>query len=70
METLKISQELLNIIYPVGSVYLTINDVDPKTLFGGTWVKCSGGGKGHSHTLNNHTHDIPYFACYIWKRTA
>ena len=50
METLKISQELLNIIYPVGSVYLTINDVDPKTLFGGTWVKCSGGGKGHSHT--------------------
>ena len=43
MGKLKLSQEILNVIYPVGSVYLTINDVNPQTLFGGTWVKCSGG---------------------------
>ena len=43
MPKLKIAQELLDIIYPVGSVYLTINDVNPQTLFGGTWVKIYGG---------------------------
>ena len=189
MSKLKIAQDLFDIIYPIGSVYLTINDVNPQTLFGGTWVKCSGGfiygstgtgtsgdngngsgtsvsssgsgntgstslsvsqipshnhsitidskslvgdldslygssgispirdnavlsgvfsinnntrssvptynsnasgrglhidvshnhsassgntgsGSGHTHTLSNHSHTIPYFSCYIWKRTA
>ena len=189
MSKLKIAQDLFDIIYPIGSVYLTINDVNPQTLFGGTWVKCSGGfiygstgtgtsgtsgngsgtsvsssgsgntgstklsvsqmpshnhsitidsksltgdldslygssgisplrdnavlrgvfsknsvtrnnivsynangsgcglhidvshnhsassgntgsGSGHTHTVSNHSHTIPYFSCYIWKRTA
>lgn len=26
-------------IYPVGSVYLTVTNVNPTTLFGGTWVQ-------------------------------
>lgn len=37
----------------------------------------TGGGKGHTHTLNSHTHTlnnhqhkIPYIECYVWKRTA
>ena len=37
MSKLKIAQDLFDIIYPIGSVYLTINDVNPQTLFGGTW---------------------------------
>ncbi len=30
-------QENWLIVYPVGSVYINVNDVDPATLFGGTW---------------------------------
>ena len=29
--------ELINLIYPVGSIYMSVNAVDPSTLFGGTW---------------------------------
>lgn len=30
---------LLNYIYPVGSIYLSVNATNPGTLFGGTWVQ-------------------------------
>lgn len=43
MATLKISQEILNIIYPVGSIYLSVNDTDPSKCFGGTWVQIAKG---------------------------
>lgn len=29
--------DLFNLIYPIGSVYISINNVNPATLFGGTW---------------------------------
>lgn len=32
----------LNNIYPVGSIYISTNSVDPSTLFGGTWKKIEG----------------------------
>ncbi len=28
---------LLNAIYPVGSIYMSVNSTSPSTLFGGTW---------------------------------
>ena len=28
----------LNMVYPVGSIYMSVNNVSPSTLFGGTWA--------------------------------
>lgn len=35
--------ELLNLIYPVGSIYLSVNNVSPASFFGGTWVRWGNG---------------------------
>lgn len=31
--------EIIDLIYPVGSIYLSVNAVDPQTIFGGTWIQ-------------------------------
>ena len=38
-----IKQALLDTVYPIGSVYLSINSTNPQSLFGGTWVNVSQG---------------------------
>lgn len=35
-------RSLVDIIYPVGSIYMSVNSVNPGTLFGGTWQAISG----------------------------
>ena len=145
MAKLHLAQQILDIIWPVGSIYLSDNATNPNTKFGGTWAKLSGGfiygstitsgntystGNGtgtatNSHTLTineipshqhefpdrtivwdantgyntdivqdgsydnkivqfrpwgtkvgatgggkGHSHNIPYIACSIWRRTA
>ena len=37
-----LKSDLVDIIYPVGSIYLAYNHVNPSTLFGGTWVRIEG----------------------------
>jgi len=60
-----------NLIYPVGSIYMSVNSTSPSTLFGGTWTQLkdrfllgagdtySNGSTGGSATLQSHTHSIP-----------
>ena len=35
-------QDMFNLIYPVGSIYMSINNVNPSTLFGGEWSQIKG----------------------------
>ena len=32
-------KSLLDMVYPVGSIYLSVSETDPQTLFGGTWAR-------------------------------
>ena len=67
-----ITQQILNMIYPVGSIYMSVNNVSPATFIGGTWtaltdrvligagssyaVNATGGATSHTHTSAAHTH--------------
>ena len=35
-------KSLLDMVYPVGSIYLSVSGTDPQTLFGGTWEQIQG----------------------------
>lgn len=66
-------------IYPVGSIYLSVNATSPAELFGGTWEQikdtfllASGdtyeaGSTGGVLAISNMP---PYLTVFVWKRTA
>ena len=36
-------EDIANALYPVGSIYMSVNDTNPSTFFGGTWVSWGAG---------------------------
>ena len=40
--TTTIVNELSKMVYPVGSIYMSVNPADPATIFGGTWERING----------------------------
>ena len=46
---------ILDLIYPVGSIYMSVNSTDPKNIFGGTWTQLTNRfliGAGSSYSVN------------------
>ncbi len=50
------NQNIVDLIYPIGSIYLTLNQTNPTILFGGEWEQIKDKfliGAGDSHNLGN-----------------
>lgn len=39
----KLKDDLLSEVYPIGSIYMSINNTNPAVIFGGTWVRWGDG---------------------------
>ena len=66
-----IASAILDAVYPVGSIYMSVNSVSPEAVLGGTWEQIqdkfllaaggsyaagtTGGSATHAHTTANHT---------------
>lgn len=66
-----IIQSTINMLYPIGSIYMNVNDCNPSEILGGTWeqiqdkflLACGstyangsiGGNATHNHTTGSHT---------------
>lgn len=37
------NESICNLIYPVGSIYMSVNNINPGSLFGGTWISWAAG---------------------------
>lgn len=58
-------KDIVDMIYPVGSIYMSVNNVSPSTLFGGTWVQiqdkfllASGSNHTNGNTGGSDTHTL------------
>ncbi|KAK8835310.1 hypothetical protein M9Y10_013515 [Tritrichomonas musculus] len=63
--------KIVDLIYPIGAIYMSVNSISPQTLFGGSWEQIqdkfllasgstysagsTGGASSHTHTTQNHT---------------
>ena len=51
-----LTKQIIDIIYPVGSIYMSVNNVSPATFLGGTWTALQDRvliGAGNSYAVNS-----------------
>lgn len=39
INNIEIKSQLLDLVYPIGSIYISYKDISPASLFGGTWTQ-------------------------------
>ncbi|MGN1301642.1 MAG: DUF859 family phage minor structural protein, partial [Clostridia bacterium] len=77
------NKKIFDLLYPVGSVYMSTSSTNPATLFGGTWTqisgrflyctttsKTTGGESTHTHTTGNCTLTINQIPSHTHSFTA
>lgn len=75
------ASDILDMVYPVGSYYISHSNTSPATLFGGTWARIEGRmlygcattgtiGATGTHTTGSGSSSLPYVNVAIWRRTA
>ena len=42
-DELLLPTKFLEVVYPVGSIYMNVNDIDPNKIFGGEWIRWGNG---------------------------
>ena len=57
--------EIINIVYPIGSIYMSVTDTSPSVLFGGTWQRLEdrfliGAGSNHSAGATGGAESVSY----------
>lgn len=64
-DTYVLKQDLIDLIYPIGAVYISVNNTNPGTLFGGTWEQiqdrfllCAGSSYAAGTTGGEATHTL------------
>lgn len=58
---------ILNRVYPVGSIYISVNNVNPSKLFGGTWKRFGGSRYLIGVDPNNQDMNVPEKISGSWN---
>ena len=65
-------EDMIDTIYPIGSIYMSVNSTSPSTLFGGTWEQINDTfllSSGDTYS-NGATGGSATVTVNVWKRTA
>ena len=64
-QVLEYAENIINLVYPVGSIYMSVNNVSPATFIGGTWEQiqdtflwCAGSKHAAGTTGGAETHTL------------
>lgn len=60
-------KSILDLIYPVGSIYMSANSTNPGEMFDGTWTKVPIADY-YQKELTLNSGDDRHITCYIWKK--